>query len=183
MSATPQCHKGHDKKQRPSGRWVCDVCQRARVATSHYRAGKNANRRARYRDDPIERERQLSATRDYLRNRRANDEDYRSRKKALKVKRKKQIAGRENEPINESAVFERDHWLCGLCGGEVLPEWEYPHPGSASLDHIVPLSKGGSHTYDNVQLAHLKCNLRKGARCTVAHDEPSMGRVIAPGRL
>lgn len=33
-----------------------------------------------------------------------------------------------------------------------------------SIDHIRPLSKGGTHTWDNVQLAHLKCNIKKGNR-------------------
>lgn len=33
-----------------------------------------------------------------------------------------------------------------------------------SVDHIVPLARGGSHSADNVQSAHLLCNLRKGAR-------------------
>ena len=37
----------------------------------------------------------------------------------------------------------------------------WPDPMSASLDHIVPLSRGGTHTLDNVQLAHLACNERK----------------------
>ena len=30
-----------------------------------------------------------------------------------------------------------------------------------TLDHIIPLSKGGSHTWDNVQLAHMGCNAGK----------------------
>lgn len=34
----------------------------------------------------------------------------------------------------------------------------------ASLDHIIPLSRGGHHTADNVQAAHLACNHRKGAK-------------------
>lgn len=33
-----------------------------------------------------------------------------------------------------------------------------------SVDHIVPLAKGGLHSWDNVQLAHFKCNTLKGAR-------------------
>jgi 5-methylcytosine-specific restriction endonuclease McrA len=33
------------------------------------------------------------------------------------------------------------------------------------VDHIVPISKGGPHSYLNVQLAHAKCNRTKGAKC------------------
>jgi 5-methylcytosine-specific restriction endonuclease McrA len=36
-----------------------------------------------------------------------------------------------------------------------------PDPMSPSLDHILPLSKGGTHEPRNVQLAHLGCNVRK----------------------
>ncbi len=31
-----------------------------------------------------------------------------------------------------------------------------------SIDHIVPITRGGTHTWDNAQLAHLLCNTRKG---------------------
>lgn len=33
------------------------------------------------------------------------------------------------------------------------------------VDHVVPLSKGGMHGYTNVQPAHPRCNMRKGAKC------------------
>ncbi|NKT05174.1 hypothetical protein GS485_11095 [Rhodococcus hoagii] len=40
----------------------------------------------------------------------------------------------------------------------------YPHPKSASLDHVIPLSCGGAHDPSNVALAHLACNVAKGDR-------------------
>src|SRR5699024_2990102 len=58
--------------------------------------------------------------------------------------------------------FDRDGWICGICDDPVDRAMEYPDPMSVSLDHIIPLSKGGSHTPENVQCAHLDCNLRKG---------------------
>jgi len=61
-------------------------------------------------------------------------------------------------------TYERDGWRCGLCLRKVDPALTYPHPRSASLDHIVPLSLSGEHVRANVQLAHLICNVRKGAR-------------------
>jgi 5-methylcytosine-specific restriction endonuclease McrA len=39
-----------------------------------------------------------------------------------------------------------------------------PDPLSASLDHIKPLALLGGHDEDNLQLAHLGCNARKGAK-------------------
>ena len=44
------------------------------------------------------------------------------------------------------------------------PILAYPHPRSASLDHIEPLSLGGQHVHSNVQLAHLDCNMAKSNR-------------------
>ena len=32
-----------------------------------------------------------------------------------------------------------------------------------SIDHVIPLSKGGTHSWDNVKLAHFSCNSAKGA--------------------
>lgn len=54
-------------------------------------------------------------------------------------------------------IFKRDRGICGLCKEWVAPRY-------ASIDHVKPLSKGGEHTMNNVQLTHLKCNLRKGNR-------------------
>ena len=67
------------------------------------------------------------------------------------------------ERFSHLEVFDRNDWRCGLCGESVSRDLRHPHPMSASLDHIVPLSKGGAHTRANSQCAHLTCNVRKGA--------------------
>jgi hypothetical protein len=59
-------------------------------------------------------------------------------------------------------IFERDKWICQLCKKKVNKRLKAPHPLSPSLDHIVPLSKGGSHERKNVQLVHLLCNSKAG---------------------
>lgn len=52
--------------------------------------------------------------------------------------------------------------ICGICGKPVDKKLKYPHPMSATVDHIIPLSKGGDPTsFDNLQLAHFKCNRAK----------------------
>ena len=61
-------------------------------------------------------------------------------------------------------VYGRDGWRCGLCGEPIDSSVKWPDPLSASLDHILPLSKGGHHIPENVQAAHLSCNVRKGNR-------------------
>jgi 5-methylcytosine-specific restriction endonuclease McrA len=67
----------------------------------------------------------------------------------------------EGEPIVPAEVHARDGWMCRLCGLPIDPEVAWPDPMSASVDHIVPLSRGGSHSMSNVQSAHLSCNSRK----------------------
>lgn len=68
------------------------------------------------------------------------------------------------DPVRLSGIVERDGQSCRLCGCDVDLTLRYPHPMSKSLDHVVPLSRGGAHTIENVQLAHLRCNMSKGAR-------------------
>lgn len=68
------------------------------------------------------------------------------------------------EPINEKAVYLRDGWICQHCKKRVDKKLKWPNPMSPSLDHITPLTKGGSHIYKNVQLAHLVCNMSKHDR-------------------
>ena len=53
--------------------------------------------------------------------------------------------------------------LCGICGKPVDKTLPATHPLSASIDHIIPIAKGG-HPSDlsNLQLAHRACNREKG---------------------
>lgn len=67
-------------------------------------------------------------------------------------------------PVRRSEVAARDQWHCHLCAEPVNRHLVWPDPMSASLDHVVPLSRGGTHTPDNVRLAHLVCNTRKNNR-------------------
>lgn len=72
--------------------------------------------------------------------------------------------GAQYEPINRLDIFERDGWLCQLCDRPINPDLKWPNPDSASIDHIVPLARGGDHAVSNVWSAHLGCNASKGAR-------------------
>jgi hypothetical protein len=65
--------------------------------------------------------------------------------------------------IYRRKVFERDGWTCRLCLKPVQQEALVPHPKAPTVDHILPLALGGSHTYLNVQTAHFICNSTKSA--------------------
>jgi 5-methylcytosine-specific restriction endonuclease McrA len=68
------------------------------------------------------------------------------------------------ETISPTAVFVRDKWKCQLCRCTVEPTLAKYNPKGATLDHIVPLSRGGSHTWANVQTACSLCNSKKNAK-------------------
>lgn len=102
--------------------------------------------------------------RDYYAHRMATDPEYRARMFGAYHARRMVIEGIGSEVVVYEEVFERDGWICQLCGDPIDREAEWPDPYSPSLDHVVPLARGGAHTYDNVQCTHLRCNLSKGDR-------------------
>lgn len=54
---------------------------------------------------------------------------------------------------------------CGICGEPVDMDLKYPERMRGSVDHIIPVSKGGALSDpENLQLAHLQCNVTKQAR-------------------
>jgi hypothetical protein len=63
--------------------------------------------------------------------------------------------GARVERFARSEIYARDGGVCGICGRHV------PAPDS-SLDHVVPISRGGIHTPANVRLAHFDCNAQRG---------------------
>ena len=63
--------------------------------------------------------------------------------------------------VNRSDVGEKDGWICGICGEPVDASIQWPDQQSPSIDHIIPLSKGGPHSMENLQISHLVCNVRK----------------------
>lgn len=67
--------------------------------------------------------------------------------------------------ITLAKLIKRDGLRCALCGGMCNPNdhsySEYAGATYPSIDHIIPMSKGGGHTWDNVQVAHMICNSLK----------------------
>jgi 5-methylcytosine-specific restriction endonuclease McrA len=57
--------------------------------------------------------------------------------------------------ITRRAVFARDSWTCQYCGHE---------RGTLTVDHVIPRSKGGSSTWENIVTCCAACNRRKGNR-------------------
>ena len=80
---------------------------------------------------------------------------------SLKSAERRQIVAEASELVQYGVVAARDNNRCHLCFGEVAGRW--PAPLSGTLDHVFPVSRGGKHTYDNIKLAHFRCNSAKGA--------------------
>ncbi len=65
------------------------------------------------------------------------------------------------ESVNPYKVFERDGWTCQHCC-YVTPEWLRGRGAEGpTLDHILPIAKGGAHSYANTQCLCHECNSKK----------------------
>lgn len=82
-------------------------------------------------------------------------------KKAAKIKRKRKLLATQVEAIHPDEIFERDGWKCKECGVNVSKQYDVNDDRYPNLDHIIPVSKGGTHTKENVQCLCRKCNLEK----------------------
>lgn len=78
-------------------------------------------------------------------------------------RRVQKLSPQSAETIDRGKVGDRDGWRC-FCGRKINPNLPYPHPRSPSIDHVIPISEGGPHTYANVRIAHLACNVARGNR-------------------
>jgi 5-methylcytosine-specific restriction endonuclease McrA len=59
--------------------------------------------------------------------------------------------------IERAYIVERDASRCHICGEKCKPD-------EITLDHLIPLAKGGTHVPENLRVAHLSCNARKRDR-------------------
>jgi endogenous inhibitor of DNA gyrase (YacG/DUF329 family) len=89
-----------------------------------------------------------------------------SAKKARRVSHRKNRARLRNafvENVDPISVFERDGWTCRDCGLATPREKRGTYDADApELDHIMPLSLGGAHSYMNTQCLCRSCNAKKG---------------------
>lgn len=62
------------------------------------------------------------------------------------------------EPVSYVAILNEHGMICHICGDAIATREDL------HFDHVIPLSKGGSHTASNIRPAHALCNWRKGTR-------------------
>ena len=57
-------------------------------------------------------------------------------------------------PLTRRNILHRDHYTCQYCDRR----------NDLTIDHVIPRSRGGRDTWDNVVVACLRCNVTKGSR-------------------
>lgn len=72
--------------------------------------------------------------------------------------------GVDGPPITVTELLERGGEWCGLCGASLRDD--------ITIDHLKPLSRGGTHEKHNLLLAHFNCNRSK-------HDKPFVEWALA----
>lgn len=96
-------------------------------------------------------------------------EHYRVQKRT----RRARIKGVDYESVSPKRVFARDGWKCQACGVPTPPEKRGTYdPDAPELDHVIPLSRGGPHTYANTQCLCRACN---AAKSDLVHDRGMAG--------
>ncbi|BAI72106.1 HNH endonuclease domain protein [Azospirillum sp. B510] len=69
---------------------------------------------------------------------------------------------REVAPKVRKVIYDRDEWVCQMCGVDVGVEQDLT---KAQCDHKVPAERGGPSTPVNLQTLCLQCNLKKRQAC------------------
>jgi hypothetical protein len=84
-------------------------------------------------------------------------------RRARKVLRKMKYAETEGmcERVTFRAVWEHSS-RCHVCGGLCSLQYVGVHPLAPTIDHVVPISRGGMHLNSNAAIAHMICNCFKG---------------------
>lgn len=142
-----------DKTRKDGHAYTCKACWRDYNNERYHQNPEQhyARAKAYYARHP---DRRRATVRNYKRANLDKQVDWQGRRRAQKREA-------PNEPIDVKQVFVRDAGLCHICKLAVDPKnWH--------LDHVIPLSRGGHHTYSNVAVSHPKCNLSKSNKLLAA---------------
>jgi 5-methylcytosine-specific restriction endonuclease McrA len=71
----------------------------------------------------------------------------------IRLNRYVRVPHRNRVPLTRAALMRRDAYLCAYCGGS-----------AETIDHVVPRSRGGAHSWENCVASCTRCNHRKADR-------------------
>lgn len=143
-----QCRRARDAERRADPA----VREKNRANVKAWRDRMTESERREYirqKNAKVPREKKREQTALYMKRHPEKAAEFTARKRA------KRAAAPKVESVNRMKVWERDGGICGICG-------EVANRDAFHVDHIVPIARGGEHSYANVQVAHPACNLRKG---------------------
>jgi hypothetical protein len=83
---------------------------------------------------------------------------------ALQRKLRARTGEDEKPGYLRAVIADRDRWRCGICHKAVDRALNHPDPLCASLDHVIPVSEGGTNDLWNLRLTHLVCNMARRNR-------------------
>lgn len=168
------------------GKKFCDNCQQKKVQENRDKREierqkrlaigemkKNLNAKKRELNKQIkalERNYNNILTRDEREERKRQNRRACEKRNSLKRHGRLKTNGRIDKDITLERLYDKEKGQCHICGllcnyddykiteeGYFIVGKFYP-----SIDHVTPLSKGGTHTWDNIKLAHISCNSWKG---------------------
>lgn len=149
------------REYRQQGYWKDPEIHRTR-SRQRWASMSDEDRRAYYRASY---NRNIESVRQYYQD---NKPKYRERERRYRqehpgvyqskdMRRRARKIGAIHERINRDEIIARDAGICHLCGAS-------PTGRSLTLDHVIPLVRGGTHTSDNLKVACRSCNSRKQRR-------------------
>jgi 5-methylcytosine-specific restriction endonuclease McrA len=80
------------------------------------------------------------------------------------------------EPVSFKRIFDRDGMRCHLCLGLVSSS-------DVSLDHLIPVVRGGAFAEWNLMTAHLSCNQRRGTKPVLFQESRECAETYSGQRL
>ena len=91
---------------------------------------------------------------------------YQNHKKQVKKDYRFNLAKKNGkyEDITLAKLYKRDNGKCYICGKHLILNDKYNRPDAPTIEHVVPISKGGTNTWSNVKLACRECNVKKGTK-------------------
>lgn len=71
-------------------------------------------------------------------------------------------ASRRNWHRRVARVYEQHGYVCWICRDPIDPQIPWPHSRAKTVDHVIPRSKGGGSSVENLRPAHHGCNTTRG---------------------
>jgi 5-methylcytosine-specific restriction endonuclease McrA len=117
-------------------------------------SGRALNRRKYYADLKLSR---ATLRKNAALYRERHPEIVKARAKRAKARRRATVLGVQVDGVDFDQIKARDKMVCHLCKKVVSDK-------DLHFDHVIPLTKGGAHSHENIAVSHRWCNQTKGAR-------------------